>query len=206
MNAEERAGFHQDFERALVFATKLHAAQTRKQTEVPYISHLIAVAGLVLEYGGNRDEAIAGLLHDAIEDQGTRFPGGVPALKDAIASRFGAAVLDIVQGCTDSETEPKPPWKARKEAYIRHIRGAGESVRLVSCADKLHNARSIVADLRVVGRALFGRFTGAEEGTLWYYRQLADTFRLLGPHEPAAELDRTVTLMGDLAAAARRLS
>jgi GTP pyrophosphokinase len=199
MNAEERAGFHQDFERALVFATKLHAAQTRKQTEVPYISHLIAVAGLVLEYGGNRDEAIAGLLHDAIEDQGTRFPGGVPALKDAIASRFGAAVLDIVQGCTDSETEPKPPWKARKEGYIRHIRGAGESVRLVSCADKLHNARSIVADLRVVGRELFGRFTGGTDGTLWYYRELSDAFTQLGPKAPAAELSRTVATMVHLA-------
>src|ERR1700733_3588615 len=130
MDEQERAEFHRDFERALVFATRLHATQTRKQTNVPYISHLISVAGLVLEYGGNRHEAIAGLLHDSIEDQGTHYPGGVPALKGAIASEFGAPVLDIVQGCTDSETEPKPPWRARKEAYIRHIRSASGSVRL----------------------------------------------------------------------------
>jgi (p)ppGpp synthase/HD superfamily hydrolase len=206
MNAQERIGFHRDFERALVFAAKLHAAQTRKQSDVPYVSHLIAVAGLVLEYGGNRDEAIAALLHDSIEDQGPRFPGGVPALKNTIAAEFGGTVLDIVQGCTDSETDPKPPWRARKEAYIGHIRAAGESVRLVSCADKLHNARSIVADLRVVGRALFGRFTGAEEGTLWYYRELSSAFNELGPKAPAAELARTVALMGELAAADGRTS
>jgi (p)ppGpp synthase/HD superfamily hydrolase len=199
MDEQERAEFHRDFERALVFATRLHATQTRKQTNVPYISHLISVAGLVLEYGGNRHEAIAGLLHDSIEDQGTHYPGGVPALKGTIASEFGAPVLDIVQGCTDSETEPKPPWRARKESYIRHIRSASGSVRLVSCADKLHNARSIVADLRVVGCVLFERFTGGKDGTLWYYQEMSQAFTQLGPREPAAELSRTVATMSELA-------
>jgi GTP pyrophosphokinase len=198
MNERERIEFHRDFERALVFATRLHAGQTRKQTDVPYISHLISVAGLVIEYGGNRDEAIAALLHDSIEDQGPHYPAGVPALKAEIASEFGERVLDIVEGCTDSETDPKPPWRARKEAYIGHIGGAGGSVRLVSCADKIHNARSIVADLRVAGAVLFERFTGGRDGTLWYYRELAATFARLGPKEPAAELSRTVATMSDL--------
>jgi (p)ppGpp synthase/HD superfamily hydrolase len=203
MNATARIAFHRDFERALVFTTRLHAAQTRKQTEVPYISHLIGVAGLVLEFGGGRDEAIAALLHDSIEDQGTHYPGGVPALKKAIASEFGGKVLEIVEGCTDSETEPKPPWRARKEAYIRHLRGADARVRLVSCADKLHNARSIVADLRSVGPALFDRFTGSEAGTLWYYRELSHVFTELGPAAPAEELSRTVAAMGELASKSR---
>jgi (p)ppGpp synthase/HD superfamily hydrolase len=199
MNERERVEFHRDFERALTFATRLHAAQTRKQTEIPYIAHLISVAGLVLEYGGNRDEAIAALLHDSIEDQGTHYPDGVPALKTFIESEFGAPVLDIVEGCTDTETEPKPPWRARKEAYIRHIQSASESVRLVSCADKLHNARSIVMDLRVFGAASFERFKGGKDGTLWYYRELSERFTRLGPAEPAAELSRTVATMSDLA-------
>lgn len=199
MNERERVEFHRDFERALVFAVRLHASQTRKQTDVPYVSHLISVASLVIEYGGNRDEAVAALLHDSIEDQGPHHPGGVPALKGQIASEFGEAVLGIVEGCTDSETDPKPPWRARKEAYIRRIRGACGSVRLVSCADKLHNARSIVADLRVVGPVLFERFTGGKDGTLWYYRELAAAFTRLGPREPAAELSRTVATMSDLA-------
>jgi GTP pyrophosphokinase len=199
MNEHERVVFHRDFERALAFATGLHAAQSRKQTDVPYISHLMSVAALVLEYGGNRDEAIAGLLHDSIEDQGVRYRGGVTALKRTIAQEFGAQVLHIVEGCTDSETEPKPPWRARKEAYIRHVAGACDSVRLVSCADKLHNARSIVADLRVFGCALFERFTGKKDGTLWYYRELSQTFAQAGPGGPAAELSRTVATMGELA-------
>lgn len=199
MNEQERVEFHRDFERALVFAARLHATQIRKQTDVPYVSHLISVAGLVLEYGGNKNEAIAGLLHDSIEDQGVDYPGGVPALKAKIASEFGESVLCIVEGCTDSETDPKPPWRARKEAYIQHIRSASGSVRLVSCADKLHNARSIVADLRIVGCVLFERFTGAKDGTLWYYRELSAAFTRLGPKEPAAELSRTVATMSDLA-------
>ena len=199
MDQGERAVFHADFERALAFATRLHRGQTRKQTDIPYISHLISVAGLVLEWGGNRDEAVAALLHDSIEDQGTRYPGGVAALKHAIAAEFGTAVLEIVEGCTDSETDPKPPWRERKETYLRRLDRASEGVRLVSCADKLHNARSIVADLRIVGGALFERFTGGKEGTLWYYRSLADAFLRGGPRIPAVELERTVATMEQLA-------
>jgi (p)ppGpp synthase/HD superfamily hydrolase len=199
MDEAERAAFHPDFERALVFATKLHAEQIRKQTNIPYISHLIAVAGLVLEYGGGRDEAIAALLHDSIEDCGVEYPGGVAALRERVASDFGPQVLAIVEGCTDSEVIPKPPWLERKKRYVAHVRNAPAAVRLVSCADKLHNARSIVADLRVMGSALFGRFNGGREGTLWYYEALARAFMDVGPKDLAEELSRTVGNMKALA-------
>jgi GTP pyrophosphokinase len=199
MNHDERQAFHPDFERALAFATRLHARQVRKETDIPYISHLIAVAGLVLEHGGNRDEAIAALLHDAIEDCPKDHPGGRAQLRRDIEREFGPTVLAIVEGCTDAEADPKPPWRARKEAYLEHLPTAPASVRLVSCADKLHNARAIVADLRVMGPALFERFTGRREGTLWYYRALAAEFGRGGPERLAAELGRTVEAMEALA-------
>src|SRR5436305_7390897 len=141
------------FEEAITFATQLHAKQLRKGTTIPYIAHLLAVTSIVLENGGNEDEAIAALLHDAIEDQGGA------ATREEIRHRFGDTVVAIVDGCTDAEVIPKPPWRARKEAYIAHVRQAPPSVRLVSGADKLHNARSILADYRVSGDALWQRFT-----------------------------------------------
>lgn len=199
MNETERATFHIDFERALAFATRLHAPQTRKETDIPYISHLIAVAGLVLENGGDRDQAIAALLHDAIEDQGPKYPGGVPALRRDLEAEFGVTVLRIVEGCTDAETIPKPPYEERKRGYIAHLEDAPPEVRLVSCADKLHNARAIVADLRVMGPALFGRFNVGREGTLEYYEKLAAVFERRGPKHLAAELRRTVETMKTLA-------
>src|SRR5947199_8691848 len=128
------------FEEALIYATRLHASQSRKGSTTPYIAHLLAVTALVLENGGNEDEAIAALLHDAIEDQGGA------STREEIRRHFGDAVVAIVDGCTDTEVMPKPPWRGRKEAYIAHIRHASPSVRLVSAADKLHNARTILAD------------------------------------------------------------
>ena len=199
MNHSARAQFHQDFEAALAFATRLHARQVRKQTDIPYISHLIGVAGLVLEYGGDRDEAIAALLHDAIEDQAAGYAGGATRLRADIRARFGDKVVCIVEGCTDAETVPKPPWKQRKQDYIDHVPEVDDSTRLVSCADKLHNARAIVSDLRVLGDALFDRFGGGKEGTLWYSRSLANTFLDLGNRRMAQELDRTVQEMERLA-------
>jgi GTP pyrophosphokinase len=199
VNEFERAAFHPEFERALAFATRLHAPQTRKETDIPYISHLIGVAGLVLENGGDRDQAIAGLLHDAIEDRGVDYPGGVDALRKDLEAEFGPTVLRIVEGCTDAETMPKPPYQARKERYIAHLDDAPPEVLLVSCADKLHNARAIVADLRVMGNALFDRFNGGREGTLWYYESLASVFERRGPGHLAAELRRTVETMKTLA-------
>src|SRR5579872_5374059 len=139
------------FEEALVFATQLHAEQTRKGTTIPYISHLLAVTAIVIENGGNEDEAIAALLHDAIEDQGGA------ATREEIRRRFGDAVVAIVDGCTDAETLPKPPWQERKQVYLAHLPSASPSVLLVSAADKLHNAYAILRDYRRLGEALWSR-------------------------------------------------
>jgi (p)ppGpp synthase/HD superfamily hydrolase len=195
----DRESFHKDFGVALSFATSLHASQLRKGTDIPYVSHLIGVAGIVLENGGGRDEAIAALLHDAIEDQAMDFPGGAPALRQEILTKFGSRVLDIVESCTDAETNPKPPWRARKEVYIAHLEHVSPEARLVSCADKLHNAQAIVGDLRVIGEALWARFNGGKDGTIWYYRSLASVFIRLGPKVLAEKLDRIVSEMEELA-------
>ena len=179
------------FNDALVYAATLHRAQARKGTQIPYVSHLLAVASLVLEHGGTEDEAIAALLHDAIEDQ-----GGIPT-GDEIRSRFGQGVHAIVMGCTDAEVKPKPPWRERKEGYIAHVKTAAASVKLVSAADKLHNARAILADERALGEDLWGRFNGGKQGTLWYYRALVTAFRSGDSDDLATrlvdELDRVVT-------------
>ena len=174
------------FEEALTFAFQLHRNQSRKATPIPYIAHLLAVASLVLEHGADEDEAIAALLHDAVEDQ-----GGAGA-REQIRRRFGERVAEIVDGCTDTDATPKPPWRARKEAYIGHLPQTSDSVRLVSLADKLHNARSILMDYRDQGEALWGRFQGGKEGTLWYYRTLVETLRPLGPARLVDELARVV--------------
>ena len=158
------------FEQALIYACVVHSGQDRKGTDVPYISHLLFVAGLALENGANEDEAIAALLHDAVEDA-----GGKARARD-IRCRFGDAVADIVEGCTDADEVPKPPWRERKEAYIAHLSEASPSVLLVSCCDKVHNARSIVTDLSEIGEQLWERFNGGREGTLWYYQALAIAF------------------------------
>lgn len=186
------------FERALLHATREHADQERKGSGVPYISHLLAVCALTIEYGGGEDEAIAALLHDAIEDQGG------PAARSAILHEFGARVTEIVDGCTDSDESPKPPWRARKEAYIRHIAEASPSVRLVSACDKLHNARSLVMDYRVCGEALWSRFAGGRQGTLWYYRAMVGALRSAGSGAVVEELDRVVMELERLADSAIR--
>jgi (p)ppGpp synthase/HD superfamily hydrolase len=185
------------FAAALGYAALLHAQQKRKGTEVPYVAHLLAVCAIALEHGASEEEAIAAVLHDAVEDQG----GAETAAE--IERRFGPAVRAIVEGCTDTDVTPKPPWRARKEAYIAHLASAEPSVLLVSASDKLHNARSIVADLRDLGDALWSRFSGGKEGTLWYYRSLVEAFRPRAPRALVAELDRVVTEMEHLAAGTR---
>ena len=185
------------FDEALHYATRLHSTQKRKGTEIPYIAHLLSVAALVLEDGGNEDEAIAALLHDAVEDQ-----GGM-ATREEIRRRFGERVVHIVDGCTDAETIPKPPWRERKERYIEHVRHAPLEVRRVSIADKLHNARSILSDFRQDGGALWDRFKGGKEGTLWYYRMLVQAYREAGSSFMVKELDRVVSELERLVAAAR---
>ena len=182
------------FTTALSVATELHVYQERKGNGEPYVAHLLGVTSLVLENGGTEDEAIAALLHDTLEDQSHRFAGGADALRDYIHDRFGARVLAIVEACTDADVQPKPPWKERKVAYLEHLATADASVLLVSCADKVHNARSILQDYRQIGEALWSRFRGGKEGTLWYYRSLANAFRT-NPASPAHltdELERTV--------------
>jgi (p)ppGpp synthase/HD superfamily hydrolase len=175
------------FEDALIYATQLHATQVRKSGDVPYISHLLGVAALVLDYGGDEDEAIAALLHDAIEDQGG------DATRTEIRRRYGNRVTEIVDGCTDTDITPKPPWRERKEAYIAHIATADPSVRLVSAADKLYNVRATLRDLREHGEATWRRFNGGRDGTIWYYRSLVDAFSRFERHPIVSELSRAVS-------------
>jgi GTP pyrophosphokinase len=184
----ENASIEQKWARlaeAVTLALDIHAAQVRKGAETPYIGHLLGVASLVLEHGGDEEQAIGGMLHDAIEDCGVEQEA-------VIATRFGARVAAIVRGCTDADTIPKPPWQARKEAYIAHLEQASPDILLVSCADKLYNARAILTDLRTHGLAVFDRFTAGQDGTLWYYGALSDQFRRLLPGALSRELEETV--------------
>ena len=159
------------FENALVYATRLHNGQSRKSTSIPYLAHLLAVTAMVIEWGGDEETAIAALLHDAVEDQ-----GGLITLEE-IRVLFGDRVAKIVDACSDSYEIPKPPWRERKEAYIHRLRGEGREVHLVSLADKLHNARSILSDVRAVGPSALDRFRGGRQGTLWYYHTLVEVFK-----------------------------
>jgi (p)ppGpp synthase/HD superfamily hydrolase len=174
------------FLKAFQFAAEKHAGQTRKASTIPYIAHLMGVASLVLEFGGDEDLAIAALLHDVVEDC-----GGAPMLKE-VRRRFGRRVAKLVDGCTDSDLYPKPPWRPRKETYIRHLKSAGAETRLVSAADKLNNVRSILSDYREVGEALWARFAGGREGTLWYYRALLEEFRRGRPKRLIRELELAI--------------
>jgi (p)ppGpp synthase/HD superfamily hydrolase len=184
------------FDDALAYASRLHRAQRRKGSEIPYVSHLLAVAAIALENGADEDQAIAALLHDAVEDQ-----GGLPQL-ETIRSRFGDGVAAIVADCTDAHEEPKPAWRPRKEAYIASLAHKPARSLAVSLADKTHNASAINADLRTVGEAVWNRFTGGKEGTLWYYSALADAFRTHAPGIAAERFAREVAEMEELAARA----
>jgi len=157
------------YKNALDLCFELHQNQTRKGSGVPYLTHLLTVSSLVLENGGDEDQAIAALLHDAVEDQ-----GGLETL-ELIRERFGEDVAEIVEGCTDAYTNPKPPWKARKTAYLENLQDADQKVLLVSLADKVHNARSILIDLKT-GDDVWSKFKGGQEGTIWYYQSLVGFF------------------------------
>ena len=183
---EAPLSYGEKFEEALLYAARLHRDQTRKGTDTPCVTHLLAVASIVGESGGTEDEVVAALLHDAPEDR-----GGKERLRD-IRERFGDEVAEIVVGCTDTYEDPKPEWRPRKEAYVAHVATAPASVRLVSAADKLHNARSILADLRSLGDELWDRFTGGKEGTLWYYRALVEAYAEASANPVVEELDRVV--------------
>ena len=183
------------FDRALVYARKRHRRQYRKSTEIPYLAHLMSTAALVLEAGGDEDQAIAGLLHDSLEDReytGTTY--------EELVDRFGERVAGIVRDCSDSEPEEgaqKEDWRPRKEKYLASLKHHSPDSILVSNADKLHNARSVLADYRVHGEDLWERFN-PDSDQLWYYRELADTYCRLGS-PLAEELDRVVTELEGLA-------
>jgi (p)ppGpp synthase/HD superfamily hydrolase len=181
------------FDRALLYATHVHGGQLRKGTYIPYVAHLLAVAATVLEYNGSEDMAIAALLHDAVEDQ-----GGEPRLSD-IRNRFGDRVADIVRSCSDtvvnlSVGQQKEDWHARKTRYVEHLSSVDQSTLLVSLADKVHNARSILRDLRKpeIGKAVWDRFKASKKDTLWYYRDLVIAFTAHLPGQLANELSEIV--------------
>jgi (p)ppGpp synthase/HD superfamily hydrolase len=179
---------------AFQYAAELHKVQLRKGTSIPYISHLMAVAGIVLEHGGDEDQVIAALLHDAIEDHPQ-----AGLTRQQIREQFGKRVLAFVEACTDSDTIPKPPWRERKERYLEHVRKAPLEALLIPLADKVHNARAILADYRQIGEEIWERFEARKEGTLWYYRSLADILSTRSPGPLAEELERVVGEMERMA-------
>jgi (p)ppGpp synthase/HD superfamily hydrolase len=189
-----------NFEKALVYARRIHEGQLRKKTRIPYIAHILGVTAIAMEYGATETEAIGALLHDAVEDC-----GGAKRLRD-IKRKFGKAVAKIVEGCTDTDQTPKPPWLARKKAYIAHLRNAPASTQIVSAADKLHNLRAILMDYRTERHKLWSRFNGGKKGTLWYYAALLKAFPSSKRLAPLlAELNRTLTALETIANNGRRV-
>jgi len=174
------------FPEAVEYARAHHADDLRKGTTIPYLAHLLAVSALVLEHGGDETAAMAALLHDVVEDG-----GGEPALAE-IARRFGTEVAAIVEGCSDTTAAATEDWTLRKERYLEHLESAPADVLLVSAADKLHNAQSILSDLAEHGEKLWARFNRGPHEQLWYYGSLRDIFRRRLPGRLADELDRTV--------------
>ncbi len=157
---------------ALALAVEAHTGQKRKGTDIPYVAHPMGVASIALDHGADEEQAMAALLHDAIEDGGAKYA-------QLIRDKFGDRVADIVEGCTDGipdDSGKKAPWKIRKEQYLAHLKNASDDVLLVSGSDKLHNARAIVEDLLRIGTAVYDRFTATKEQTLWYYESLANIF------------------------------
>lgn len=190
--------FTERFDRAFALAHELHRNQERKGTSVPYIVHLMSVAALACEYGGTEDQTIAALLHDAVEDQ-----GGEPTAQ-RILSGFGPDVHRMVMALSDSVASnpaQKLPWKARKESYLEHLKSSPPDVRLVSAADKVHNVRSLIADLRILGPAVWSKFKGGRDGSLWYYESMVTALREGWDHPLADLLDREVRELVSLAAA-----
>jgi GTP pyrophosphokinase len=173
-------------QKAFRYAAEKHAGQTRKQTAVPYLSHLMAVTSLVLEGGGDEDMAIAALLHDVVEDC-----GGLPRLRE-VRKMFGARVAKTVEGCTDSFSDPKLPWIVRKNEYLQRLKHEDAETRLVSASDKLHNVRAVFADYRQDGESIWKRFSGGRDGTLWYYRALSDEFQRRKSNRITRELEIAV--------------
>lgn len=184
---------NEKFHEALIYAAEKHHRQTRKGGHIPYLGHLLSVAGLVIEADGTESQAIAGLLHDAAEDQ-----GGLETLAE-IRRRFGADVEQIVAECSDTFADPKPPWRERKTRYIEHLENAAQETILVSLADKLDNARAILRDYRVSGPQLWQRFSVKDpDEHLWYYRSLLGVYERKIDSWLVDELRRTVDTLEEL--------
>jgi (p)ppGpp synthase/HD superfamily hydrolase len=184
------------FQQALIYAAQVHDGQSRKGGEsIPYLAHLMSVAALVLENGGGEDEAIAALLHDAIEDRGDRTN------LEELRLRFGDQVAFIVDACSDTDQLPKPPWQGRKQAYIDRMQTAPVAVLRVACADKVHNARSTLSDLHVYGAATWSKFGSTVEQQLWYYQTLSELFSRRLPGPLSDELARLVAEITERSAA-----
>jgi len=186
MGHAKRSKLGARFSDALLLAARLHTHQLRKGTDIPYIAHLLSVAALVIEDGGDEDQAIAALLHDAVEDQGGK------ATLMHIQLRFGDRVAGMVADLSDSFDTPKPSWRARKEAYLAHLEKASPEVVRISLADKLHNARTILSDVQKCGDRIWTRFNGEKQGTLWYYRALVDVYRSFEPSWMFQEFEKLV--------------
>ena len=170
---------------AVALAARLHRGQRRKGNGNPYLSHLLGVAALVMEAGGDEDECIAALLHDAVEDQGGA------ATARLISRRFGSRVAQVVEECTEDRSAGQS-WQDRKSASVRRVAKLTPSALLVLSADKLHNARSLAAAHREAGSAVWNRFHGGRDGTLWYYRAMADAIVAAGGGPLAGELEEAV--------------
>jgi (p)ppGpp synthase/HD superfamily hydrolase len=179
------------FSRALLFAVAKHGTQVRKGGEIPYLGHLLSVTGLVIEAGGTEEQAVAALLHDAVEDAEN---GSGPAVLAQIRAEFGYQVADMVAACSDTDEDPKPPWKLRKQHYIDGLANKSDGAVLVSLADKLDNARAILRDLRVHKDALWQRFSVTDPYEhLWYYESLLENFKARRPDCPMVdELGRVI--------------
>lgn len=178
---------------ALGWSAELHAKQLRKGTDVPYIVHLLNVSALVWLNGGDEDQAIAGLLHDAVEDQ-----GGEETL-DQIRERFGDRVAAIVKACTDADELPKPPWAQRKRVHIEHLSEIREDALLVTAADKFDNITSVLVDHDVVGADIWDRFKGGCEGTVWYYHKMSTALSARLDSQLTQRLAEAVVRLGELA-------
>ena len=186
------------FSKALVYAELKHHNQVRKGGDIPYVGHLLTVAGLVINDGGSEAQAIAALLHDAVED------AGGPATLEEIKTNFGDEVARIVDECSDTDEEPKPPWLERKQRYIDHLADVGDDTLLVSVADKLDNARSMLRDYHEHGPSLWEPFTVKDpHDHLWYYGGLLKAYRARGCRRwMVEELDRVVEELKRLVEAA----
>jgi (p)ppGpp synthase/HD superfamily hydrolase len=188
------------FTKALLYASRIHGGKLRKKTKIPDIGHILGVTAIALEYGANETEAIAALLHDAVEDA-----GGKARLRD-IERKFGRAVAKIVDGCTDSYEDPKPPWLDRKKTYVAHVRNAPIPTKLVSAADKVQNVRSLLRNYREEGDNLWQRYNSGKQGALWYYRALVKAFAGRRIRPLVQELDRTLSELESLANGGRQVT